>query len=91
MCYPLPLHASAASSLSQTYGIANYDPEREFQPKRYGDIIQYGKNQLQFSMGQTNRIPTGIWASPEEKLKVYVQADANDPLPSLYFVQHIGM
>ncbi len=87
----LPVDAAVSSSLSQTYHIANYDPAREFQPKRHGNIVKYSKEQLLASWGNTNRIPTGIWGSVGEKLKIYVQADANDPLPSVFFVQHLGM
>lgn len=72
------------------YGIQNYDTDREFTPKRVGNIAAYSRNTLAMNRGFSNRIATGIWATPGEKLKVYVQAEESDPLPSIEFTQHIS-
>lgn len=84
----LPVFA-AESSITQSYSIVNYDSDREFAPRRYGDIQAYSRGPLGIYFGSTNRIPTGIWSTPGAKLKVYVQADSNDPLPKLVFTQHL--
>ena len=72
------------------YNIANYDTDREFTPKRVGDIAAFSKNTLKMRFGFSNRIATGIWATPGEKLKIYVQAEDLDPIPHILFTQHIS-
>ncbi len=62
----------------------------EFIPKRNGDTRNIAKNQFKFWFWGTNRQSTGLWGVPLTELAVFVQADKNDPLPSLYFTQHIS-
>lgn len=81
---------SASVKKLSDYNIANYDTDREFTPKRVGDIAAYSKNTLKMRFGFSNRIATGIWATPGEKIKVYVQANDLDPVPSILFTQHIS-
>ncbi len=72
------------------YGIKNYDTNREFTPKRVGDMYSYTSNKLKMSGGLSNRTSTGIWASPGETLKIYVQHGSGDMKPMLEFTQHIS-
>ena len=72
------------------YGIQNYDTQREFTPQRNGDMSNYTRQILKMTRGMSNRMSTGIWATPGEKLKIYVQAESNDPIPQIVFTQHIS-
>ncbi len=77
-------------SIREMYSINNYDEKREFQPKRNGDVRNDSLNKLKMYFGMSNREPTFIWGTPGEKLKVYVKAEDDDPLPSLIFTQNIS-
>ena len=81
---------SASIKKLSDFNIANYDTDREFTPKRVGDIAAYSKDKLKMRFGFSNRIATGIWATPGEKLKIYVQAEDLDPIPHILFTQHIS-
>ena len=76
-----------------------YEPRREFTTNQmdkinvinqHGDINNYSKSILKMSKGSTNRQPTGIYAYSNEIITFYVQANDNDPLPSIYFSQYVG-
>ena len=58
--------------------------------KQVGNIYNYARNDLDMVWQGTNRQATGIYAKPNEVLKIYVQADELDPLPQLVFTQHQG-
>ena len=49
---------SASVKKLSDYNIANYDTDREFTPKRVGDIAAYSKNTLKMRFGFSNRIAT---------------------------------
>ena len=88
----LPVYAAVTpemSAITQTYNIANYDSDREFTVRRVGDVQAYSRNQLGIYFGSNNRIPTGIWTTPGQKIKVYVKANSGDALPKIMFTQHL--
>ncbi len=67
-----------------------FEPDREKQPERVGDrAVTATQNLKQLRLGY-NRQSTGIWAVSGKKMRVFVQADSNDPLPKLAFYQHCG-
>ena len=66
------------------------DTDMEFTPKRNGDTRKIGNDDFKFSYWGTNRQVTGLWAVPTEYMTVYVKAEENDPLPTIYFTQHIS-
>jgi hypothetical protein len=43
------------------------------------------------SRGSTDRQPTGIFGFSNETIKIYVDANKNDPLPSIVFTQYVGI
>ena len=55
-----------------------------------GDMELYTRNVLKMSNGGTNMQPTGITAFANELITIYVDANDNDPLPSIRFSQYIG-
>ncbi len=88
----MPVYAAVTpetAAITQSYSIANYDSDREFTVKRFGDLQAYSKNQLVMHFGSNNRIPTGIWTTPGQKIKVYVKANSGDAIPQLMFTQHL--
>ena len=57
----MPVYAAVTpetAAITQSYSIANYDSDREFTVKRFGDLQAYSKNQLVMHFGSNNRIPT---------------------------------
>ena len=77
-----------------------YDKRREFTTNQganvniinqHGDVNLYSKVTLRMSRGGTNRQPTGIYAYSNDTITVYVDANDNDPLPSIKFSQYIGI
>ncbi len=83
-------HITLQGTKLSDYNIQDYDKDREFTPKRDGDTYDFSRNELKMAFGFSNRIATGIWATPGETLKIYVQADGTDPVPRLLFTQHIS-
>ncbi len=75
-----------------------YDPRREMGTdpgsenvlNRYGDVAGYARSTLKMAWFGTNRQATGISATPDDVLTVYVTGNANDPLPSLVVTQFWG-
>ena len=80
---------ASSSVITQSYNIANYDAEREFSLRRYGNVRNYSRENLSMYFGQNDRMPTGIWISPGQTVKVYVKAESNDKIPQLMFTQHL--
>lgn len=75
-----------------------YAPQREFSTnqnaqnviKQYGNIEAYCRNNLQLNAFGTNRQTTGVLAYAGQQITIYVEAEANDPLPKIRFSQHVG-
>ena len=81
-------------------GEIKYEPKREFTTNQaaklniinqHGDMSSYTKDILKMSRGGTNRQPTGIYGYSNETITIYVDANDDDPLPSIRFSQYIGM
>ena len=81
-------------------GKLKYEPRREFTTNQnakiniinqHGDINSYSRNILKMSRGGTNRQPTGIYGFANETITFYVEANDDDPLPSIYFSQYMGL
>ena len=81
-------------------GKLKYEPRREFTTKQtsqiniinqHGDVTKYSQNVLLMSRGGTNRQPTGIYAFSNDIITIFVDSNDNDPLPSIYFTQYIGL
>ena len=86
----------AERALSVLEGETVFDDARELStadsaelPRR-GSIAGYARNTLKTVWMGTDRIATGVTASPGEVLTVFVDAPEGDPLPSVVFTQHIG-
>lgn len=58
--------------------------------ERYGDIAGYCRTNLQMSSFGTNRQVTGIYALAGQQITIFVDGEANDPLPRIRFSQHMG-
>lgn len=58
--------------------------------ERNGDLASYCRNVLQMSAFGTNRQVTGISANAGDEIIIYVDAKDDDPLPKVFFSQHIG-
>lgn len=54
-----------------------------------GNMVKHAQEKLKFGFGN-NLQPTGFAAQPEDKITVYVDADSNNPLPTLVFAQQEG-
>lgn len=75
-----------------------FDERREFSTSgdafnvitRHGDIASYARNTLKFSSFGTNRQVTGIAVRAGESVKIYVEGQEGDPLPSVRFSQFYG-
>ena len=81
-------------------GELKYEKRREFTTNQisdlniinqHGDLKSFSKNILKMSIGSTNRQPTGIFGFSNETIKIYVDANKNDPLPSIVFTQYVGI
>lgn len=57
--------------------------------RQIGSISAYRK-ELKHTWEGTDRQATGIFANPGEEITIYVEADANDPLPQICFTQFIS-
>lgn len=57
---------------------------------RLGDVAGYARGPLKMPWFGTNRQVTGISASPDDVLTIYVTGNDNDPLPSLVITQFWG-
>ncbi len=57
--------------------------------RQIGSISAYRK-ELKHTWEGTDRQATGIFANPGEEIAIYVEADANDPLPQICFTQFIS-
>ncbi len=58
--------------------------------KQVGNIVNYARNTLKMTWQGTNRQVTGINVKANETIKIYVEAEEGDPLPSVIFTQHLG-
>lgn len=64
---------------------------REFILERKGDLKKYAETELEVAYLGTNKVVTGIWASPYKTLYVYVDADKSEAnLPELYITQNVS-
>ena len=81
-------------------GELKYEKRREFTTNQtsdlniinqHGDLNSYSNNILKMSRGSTDRQPTGIFGFSNETIKIYVDANKNDPLPSIVFTQYVGI
>lgn len=57
---------------------------------QYGDIIKQARTVLKMNSFGTNRQVTGLVAKSNTEITIYVEADENDPLPKIRFLQVIG-
>ena len=57
---------------------------------QHGDLEYYSRNVLQMKKGGTNRQPTGIFEFSNKTITIFVDANNNGPLPSIYFSQYLG-
>lgn len=75
-----------------------FNPKREFSTNKtaqnvinqYGNIASYCQNDLQMSSFGTNRQVTGILSTEGSVVTIYVDGNADDPLPKIRFSQHMG-
>lgn len=75
-----------------------FDAKREFSTShnatnkinQYGNIITQARTVLKMNSFGTNRQVTGIAVKSNEQICIYVDANENDPLPKIRFLQVIG-
>ena len=76
-----------------------YESKREFTTNQdgkkniiyqRGNILSYSKQILKMDYGGTDRQCTGIYAFPNDTIKIYVECEDNDILPSIRFSQFLG-
>ena len=81
-------------------GELKYDKRREFTTdqssksniiNQHGNVADYSKIHLKMSRGSNDRQPTGIYGFTNETIIFYVDCDDDDPLPSIYFSQYMGI
>ena len=80
-------------------GEIKYEKKREFTTNQiselniinqHGDLEYYSRNVLQMKKGGTNRQSTGIFEFSNKIITIFVDANNNGPLPSIYFSQYLG-
>ncbi|MCM1289758.1 MAG: M60 family metallopeptidase [Corallococcus sp.] len=66
------------------------DPNAKNTIEQNGDLVDYCRNTLQQSSFGTNRQVIGIGGTTGETITIYVDAEDDDPLPSVAFTQIYG-
>lgn len=86
-----PLESSFKESFELANKILNGELEtvKVITAEQHGDMVAHANKNLKFGFGNNNQ-PTGISAKPGEEITVYVDADPNQPMPSLAFAQQEG-
>ena len=81
-------------------GELKYEKKREFTTNQtselniinqHGDVNNYTEYILKMRRGSANRQPTGIFVFSNETITIYVDANNDDPLPSIVFTQYVGI
>lgn len=61
-----------------------------FKVEQFGDMSKYGREVLDMATQGENFQVTGLYALPNDNLKVYVEAEDGKPMPRLVFSQNEG-
>ena len=81
-------------------GELKYEKRREFTTdqsansniiNQHGYVGDYSRTNLKMARGGTDRQPTGIYGFANETIIFYVECNDDDPLPSIYFSQYMGL
>ncbi len=80
-------------------GELTFEPRRELTTNQsaeinvinqYGNINEYSRTILKMANGASDRQPTGIYGFSNEKITIFVDANDDDPLPTIFFSQYVG-
>lgn len=86
-----PLEAVFKEDIEMAKQIINgqLDSVKVVTAEQHGNMTEHASKNLKFGFGNNNQ-PTGVYAKPGDKITIYVDADPNQPLPTLMFSQQEG-